>query len=261
MMQPFFREAGSGPGVVCLHSNASSSAQWRGLMDALAPRFHVVAADSYGAGKSPPWPADRRIALRDEVALLEPVFARAGDPFALVGHSYGGAIALIAAVTYPRRVRALALYEPTLFALVEQESPSPNDVDGIRNTVTASVAALKAGDQAGAARFFIDFWMGAGSFDRMPERNQAVIAETVTNVQGWKDALFGELTPLSAFAALNVPVLLIVGKKSPLSSRAVAQRLMRVLPRVEVVELEGLGHMGPVTHPDNVNEVIRRFFE
>ena len=34
----FFREAGRGPGVVCLHSNASSSSQWRALMDGLAPR-------------------------------------------------------------------------------------------------------------------------------------------------------------------------------------------------------------------------------
>src|SRR5688572_14337283 len=85
---PFFREAGSGPGVVCLHSNASTCGQWRGLMEALAPRCHVLAADSYGAGKSPPWPTDRQVVLRDEVALLEPVFARAGDPFALVGHSY-----------------------------------------------------------------------------------------------------------------------------------------------------------------------------
>ena len=48
---PFFREAGEGPGVICLHSNASSSGQWRGLMDLLAPNFRVLAADSYGAGK------------------------------------------------------------------------------------------------------------------------------------------------------------------------------------------------------------------
>jgi pimeloyl-ACP methyl ester carboxylesterase len=41
----------------------------------------------------------------------------------------------------------------------------------------------------------------------------------------------------------------------------VAQRLSRVLPRVDVVELEGLGHMGPVTHPDIVNDAIRRFIE
>jgi pimeloyl-ACP methyl ester carboxylesterase len=258
---PSFREAGSGPGVVCLHSNASSSGQWRGLMEALAPKFHVLAADSYGAGKSPAWPMDRTIRLRDEVALLEPVLTRAGDPFSLVGHSYGGAIALIVAITQPRRVRALALYEPTLFALVEQESPAPNDVDGIRNAVINAVAALDAGDQRTAARCFIDFWMGAGSYDRMPERNQTAIVEAVTNIQRWKDALFGEPTPLGAFAELDVPVLLMVGKKSPLSSRAVAQRLMRVLPRLELVELDNLGHMGPVTNPDAVNPSICHFLE
>lgn len=258
-MTPFYREAGAGPGVVCVHSNASSSAQWRGLMDLLAPSFNVLAPDSYGAGKSPPWPSDRKIALRDEVALIEPVLARAGDPFSLVGHSYGGGICLVAAVAQPQRIKAMALYEPTLFALVEQESPSPNDVDGIRNTVASSVAALERGDALAAARYFIDFWMGPGSFDRMPERNQAAIAEAGKNIQGWKDCLFDEPTPLSAFARLDMPVLLMVGTKSPLSSRAVSKRLAGVLPKVEVVDMDGLGHMAPVTNPEPVNRLVAHF--
>ena len=58
----------------------------------------------------------------------------------------------------------------------------------------------------------------------MPERNQAAIAEAGRNIQRWKDALFDELTPLAAFAELDVPVLLITGTGSPLSSRAVVQR-------------------------------------
>ena len=259
MSAPFFREAGSGPGVVCLHSNASSSSQWRGLMELLAARFHVLAPDTYGAGKSPPWPQGRKVALRDEVALLDPVFARAGERFSLVGHSYGGGIALIAALAHRQRLRSMALYEPTLFALVERESP--NDVDGIRNAVAAAVAALGRGDALAAARCFIDFWMDEGAFDRMPERVQAASAEAVRNIQGWKEALFGEPTPAEAFAALDVPVLLMVGSKSPLSSRAVARRLGRLLPRAELAELEGLGHMGPITHPDVVNQRIRGFLE
>jgi pimeloyl-ACP methyl ester carboxylesterase len=254
-----FREAGAGPGVVCLHANASSAAQWRALMDLLAPRFHALAADSYGAGKSPSWPAGRSITLRDEAALLEPVLERAGGRFSLVGHSYGGAVALMTALVNPEPVRAMALYEPTLFALVEQESPPPNEVDGIRSAVAAALEALRAGDTAGAARCFIDFWMGEGSFERMPERNRAAIAEAVRNVQGWKDALFGEPTPASAFRRLDMPVLLLVGSRSPLSSRAVARRLLQVLPHVECVELEGLGHMAPVTHADAVNARIATF--
>jgi pimeloyl-ACP methyl ester carboxylesterase len=91
--EPFCREAGAGPGVICLHSNASTSGQWRGLIDCLAPSFHVFAPDSYGAGKSPERPSDRVITLRDEVELIEPVLERAGDPLVLVGHSYGAAIA------------------------------------------------------------------------------------------------------------------------------------------------------------------------
>ena len=258
-MSAFYREAGAGPGVVCVHSNASSSAQWRGLMDLLAPSFHVLAPDSYGAGKSPPWPTERKIALRDEVALLEPVFARAGDPFSLVGHSYGGAVCLVAALAQPQRIKAMALYEPTLFALVEQQSPSPNDVDGIREAVVASLAALNAGDSAAAARAFIDFWMAPGAFDRMPERVQAATIDAVKNIQGWKDALFGEPTRLSAFAQLDIPVLLMVGTKSPLSSRAVAERLAGALPKVEVAEMDGLGHMGPVTNPEPVNRRVSDF--
>jgi len=260
-LAPFVREAGSGPGVVCIHSNASTSGQWRGLMERLAPRFHVLAPDSYGSGKTAEWHSDRVISLRDEVRLIEPVLRDAGAQMTLIGHSYGGAVALIAALKNPGRVRALALYEPTLFALVEQESRSPNDVDGIRNAADAAISLVEAGDPVGASRRFIDFWMGGGSFERMPERNRAAIAEAVRNVQGWKDALFDEPTPADAFRALDVPVLLLVGTRSPLSSRAVARRLAARLPQVEALELDGLGHMAPVTHPDVVNARIARFLD
>ena len=260
-MTAFFREAGAGPGVVCLHSNASNSSQWRGLMDLLAPKFHVLAADSYGAGKSPPWPSGRTVVLRDEVALLEPVFAKAGDRFTLVGHSYGGAIALIAAVTQPQRVRALALYEPTLFALIDAESPPPNDADGIKNAVIAAAAYLDAGDPDRAAEQFIDYWMGKGAWARTPDARKPPISASVANIAGWAHALMKEPMPLAAFRNLKVPVLYMTGSESPASSLAVARLLTKALPNVEVVELKGMGHMGPITHPDAVNAAISRFLE
>jgi pimeloyl-ACP methyl ester carboxylesterase len=256
---PFFREAGAGPGVVCLHSNASQSGQWRALMETLAPQFHVLAADSYGAGKSPAWMAERPLGLRDEVALLEPVFDRAGGSFALVGHSYGGAVALMAAVTQPERVRALVLYEPTLFALVDAERPAPNEVDGIRNAVTTAAAAVEAGDLDQAAEGFIDFWTGKGAWQRTPDARKAPIANSMVNIRAWGKALFSEPTPLAAFAELDIPVLCMVGNDSPLSSRSVARVLTRALPRAEVVQFEGLGHMAPITHPDAINATIADF--
>ena len=255
---PFVREAGTGPAVVCIHANASSSTQWRSLMDLLSSTHRVLAPDCYGAGKSPEWLSDRTIRLDDEVDLLEPVLA-AAESCVLVGHSYGAAVALIAALRHPERVRALALYEPTLFAVVDAEQPPPNRADGIRDTVAASAAALDAGDREGAARLFIDFWMGEGSLDRMPAPRKAAVADSVVNVRRWGHALLTEPTPARAFAALRMPVLYMVGETSPESAHAVASILLPVLPRVQAVRLPGLGHMAPVTHPDRVNAEIARF--
>jgi pimeloyl-ACP methyl ester carboxylesterase len=52
-----------------------------------------------------------------------------------------------------------------------------------------------------------------------------------------------------------------MGKDSPVSSRGVGRLLTRVLPQLRLVEFEGLGHMGPITHPKIVNEAILRFVE
>jgi len=261
MEKVFFREAGAGRGVVCLHANASTSGQWRALMERLAPKFRVLAPDLYDAGKSPRWPSETVIRLRDEAAMIEPVLEKAGSPLVLVGHSYGAAVALIAALMNPGRVRALALYEPTLFALVDAAQPPPNDADGIRIAVAASVAALEAGDEDAAAERFIDYWMGAGAWAKIPEERKPPIAASVVNIRRWAYALMTEPTPLEAFRSLDVPVLYMTGKRSTASARGVARLLTAVLPRVEVVEFDELGHMAPVTHPFPVNEKISAFLD
>jgi pimeloyl-ACP methyl ester carboxylesterase len=255
----YFREVGSGAGVVCIHSNASSSGQWRALMELLAPEFHVVAPDLYDSGKSPAWSSDRALRLDDEVTLLEPALTRAGSPLMLVGHSYGGAVALMAALARPDRVRAVALYEPTLFSLLDAESPAPNDADGIRNAVEDAAAALDRGERDAAAERFIDYWSGPGTWKAMPEDRKAPIAASMTNVRRWGHALFGEPTLLAAFRALHVPVFYMTGKRSQVSALGVARLLTSALPRVERVEFEDMGHMGPITHPGRVNETIRAF--
>lgn len=261
MLEPSYREAGVGPGVVCVHANASTSGQWRGLMELLAPNFHVIAPDSYDSGKSPRWPSDREIRLADEARLIEPLLDKAGAPVVLVGHSYGGAVALISALMFRPRVRALALYEPTLFSLIEAESPAPNDADGIRNAVHGSSAALDAGNPDEAARCFIDFWMGEGAWQQTPEARKPPIAESMRNVRRWAYALMTEPAPLDVFRTLDIPVLYMVGKRSPLPAHGVARRLIPALPQVKVVEFEKLGHMAPVTHPDPVNQAIKAFLE
>ena len=259
--KPFVREGGAGPRVVCIHANASSSSQWRGLIDLLSPRHHVLAPDSYGSGKSPDWHSDRFISLRDEVALIEPVLVETQHPCVLVGHSYGGAVALIAALAHPAKVRALALYEPTLFSLIDAEGPPPNEADGIRIAVHAASAALERGDRDAAAEAFIDYWMGNGSWASTPEPRKQPIASSVANVRRWSHALFAEPTPLAAFRQLDIPVLYMIGRRSTASVHGVARILLSALPQVQVVRFDALGHMGPITHPEVVNAAIEQFLK
>lgn len=246
---------------MCIHSNASSSGQWRGLMELLSPTHHVLAPDSYGSGKSAGWPSAGALTLADEVAFMEPVLARSASPVHLVGHSYGAAVALKAALTFPGRVRSLALYEPTLFSLIDALAPPPNAADGIRNAVAAAGAALDAGDRDSAAQAFIDYWMGEGAWAKTPEQRRPPIADSVVNVRHWAYALFTEPAPLQAFRSLDIPVLYMVGQRSTASAHGVAEILAPALPRVRTVNFEGLGHMGPITHPEVVNAQIKGFLE
>jgi len=255
----FFREAGRGAAVVCVHASASSSAQWRPLMDRLAGRFRTLAADLYGSGKSPMWPAVRPLSLADEVALLDPVLAAAGRRFHLVGHSYGGAVALRAALAAPGRVESLVLFEPVLFSVLTAEDPTQPAAREIAAVRDDTVRALERGDPRASGARFVDYWMGAGAWAAMPEPRREALAGAMTTVKAEWDAAFREPTTLSAFAELDVPVFYLTGSESPASSRAVARLLTKTLPRVTAVEIEGVGHMGPVTHPDRINTLIERY--
>lgn len=227
-------------------------------MDRLAGRFRTLAADLYGSGKSPMWPAVRPLSLADEVALLDTILAAAGRRFHLVGHSYGGAVALRAALAAPGRVESLVLFEPVLFSVLTAEDPTQPAAREIAAVRDDTVRALERGDPRASGARFVDYWMGAGAWAAMPEPRREALAGAMTTVKAEWDAAFRERTPLSAFAELDVPVLCLTGSESPASSRAVARLLTKTLPRVTAVEIEGVGHMGPVTHPDRINTLIER---
>ena len=258
---PFFQEQGRGEGVICLHSNASTSSQWRQLSDTLSDRFHVLAADGYGAGKSPDWPPATSATLDAEVDFLSPVLQAAGDRFHVVGHSYGAAVALQLAARYPERVRSVVVYEPTLFYLVAGDHPSTSPAAGIWRASSDATALVQGGDPTSAAERFVDFWMQDGSWREMPEKRQAMVARSLRNVGRWRDATFGAAAQAVAFASLQVPVLLMWGERSPESAQSVVRLLAATLPNVKLGPQPGLGHMGPITDPERANSQIASFLD
>ncbi|MEP7022771.1 MAG: alpha/beta hydrolase [Actinomycetota bacterium] len=255
--QPSLGQASATASVVCLHASASSSRQWRPLQRQLAASHQMLVPDLYGSGDSPQWTGDRALTLADEVALLEPVLQAAGRPFCLVGHSYGGAVALRAALSDPGRIQSLVLIEPVMFSLLvadDPDQPAAREIIAVRDGADAAVAR---GALDRAAERFIDYWMGLGTLAAMPPARRAAAAEAMRDVRHEWSALFAETTPLAAYAALDMPTLFLAGSQSPASARRVTALLAATLPRATVTELDGAGHMSPVTHPGLVNAAVQ----
>jgi pimeloyl-ACP methyl ester carboxylesterase len=230
-------------------------------MESLASRYRTLAVDLYGYGQSPAWPDDQKLWLADEARLIEPVLREAGERFHLVGHSYGGAVALRVALDRPGRLRALVLYEPVLFAALLAEDaaqPAAREIASVRDDTSE---AVDRGDLEASGARFVDYWMGAGAWANTPEKRRPALATAMRKVKAEWHAVFHEPTPVTAWSRLTVPTLFLKGTDSPASTRNIARLLIAQLPDVTVVELPGVGHMGPVTHPEQVNAEIAAFLD
>ncbi len=256
---PGIKEAGKGPSVVCIHGSASTSGQWRPLMERLSDGFRIIAPDLYGHGRTPPWPDHRGMHVDDEVDLLEHAFRTAGDQFHLIGHSWGGAIALKAALRHRSRLISLTLFEPALWSLlIAHDSTSRASQEILRNR-NETQQMMDAGNFDGAAEYFIDYWLGQDTWKAMSEPRRATVAAGMSAASPEWYASFHEPTSLAAFAALDVTTLLLSGRNSTIPARTITELLSSVLPKARVLNLPEMGHMGPVTHPEVVNSAIEAF--
>lgn len=250
---PFVRELGDGQTVVCLHSSTSSHKQWLPLMMQLADRYRVMAVDLAGHGKKT-WPGGSADALQEDLRLLEVVAG--GKPVHLIGHSYGGALALRYALRDARGVRSLTLYEPAAWDLL-LDDPS-QDIFDLARDVESKVAA---GNFSTAARVFVDYWNGAGSWDRLAPFHQERIAQEMKQVVAHFSALFTDPLSLSAYASLRMPVLLLSGELGPQCGRRTSRLLADAMRGAALKVFPTAGHMGPMTSPYAVNDAIEQFLD
>jgi pimeloyl-ACP methyl ester carboxylesterase len=245
----------SGPCVVLLHSSQSNTGQWRALIQQLQSDYHIIGVDLLGYGKAPAPNVDDVEAFRfsDEVPrIVEAVTALLGDePVFLLGHSYGGALALKLALEQHLKVQALAVFEPVAFHVLEASEPARQEIEIIATQMDAEHPVR-------STAAFVDYWNQPGFFAALPEKVQQLMASQATKVAMDFAALMGEPHKLVDYRRLDKPVLLLTGSATQLSAKRVAEQLQQVLPDVRVRELD-CGHMGPLTHPQLVNPELCKF--
>ena len=259
-MKPFDFRAGEASGrqtVVLLHSSASSSRQWNALVERLGGRFDVHTVDFHGHGAQPAWIGRRPLTLADEVRLVEPILRAAGCVH-LVGHSYGGAVALKVAELHPQSVRGLVVYEPVLFPWLLADDPSASALQEVLAVSDAVERHVQRGEVHAAAAVFVNYWSGSGAWEQLLPSRQDAIAARMRAVQPHFGALYREdFVRIRALAGRSL--LYVTGTVTAASTRRLGALARNALPRALHEELAGAGHMGPITHEAEFNARIEQF--
>jgi len=246
--------------VVCLHSSAASGKQWRRLVAdgancGQAWQWHTP--DLYGHGGRPDWPELMPSQLSVEAnGVLAGLPFPASQGFHLVGHSYGGAVALQIALQQPQRVLSLTLYEPVAFGVLPALGPNEPEWEEITEVAATLGAALDRGNDFGAARGFCAYWQGRDVWPDMDFAQHMRLAEAMPTVRRHFEALFAAQWSDSLLDLLSMPVQLICGSATRASARRVLQSLSVRLPLVKLKMLEGAGHMAPIVDAARVNALI-----
>jgi pimeloyl-ACP methyl ester carboxylesterase len=254
-----YADSGSGETVLLMHSSAGSNAQWRSLTESLQDTYRFLAPDLYGYGGTDAWPGQGPLGLAEEAALADAVLAGTDDPIHLVGHSYGGAVALRFALQHAKRLRSLTLIEPVAFHLLRGATADAADrsLFGAVAEVAAVVSkATATGDYRGAMAHFVDYWNGDGAWSRTKPDLRAALAQRTPKVALDFWATMTEATPRAAYRQIAVPTLVLRGSESPLPTRRIAELVANALPKARLRTIDGAGHMLPLTHREAVNAAV-----
>jgi pimeloyl-ACP methyl ester carboxylesterase len=246
-------EAGRGASLILLHAGVADRTMWREHLEPLAAAgYRVVAVDLPGFGKAPA-PQTEDAPWND---VLETMDALGIERAALVGNSFGGAVALRVGLVAPARVSALVLISvPPL----DLEHPSPE----LRAAWEAEGAAMERGDVDAAVRAVVEAW----TLPDAPAEMRARVAEMQRRaflVQAGASPAPEAPDPVEqnpgGLATLDVPSLVAVGEREQFSDfRDGAPALARKLPGARHAMIDGAGHLAPLESPTTFREILLDF--
>jgi len=241
-------EAGEGPAVLLLHAGIADRTMWDEHLEPLAAAgYRVVAMDLPGFGEAVAGPGP--VAHWEDVpATMDALgIGRA----AIVGNSFGAAVALRVAAVAPQRVDSLALFSASA---VPEPDPSPE----LLAAWEAEEAAVAAGDVEQAVAAVVSAWVRPQAPDEVRDRIAAMQRANYASHQEQEPEQ--AVDPLEEDPALvgriGCPTLIAAGEGDLVDFRNAVGELDALLPRSKTALLADCGHLAPLEAPQEFRRLV-----
>lgn len=242
-----YDEAGTGPAVILLHAGVADRSMWSELLPALADAgYRAIALDLPGFGDAPVEPGPQA-PWNDVLAAMNELGV---ERAALVGNSFGAAVALRVAVIAPARVGALMLVSTPMPA-----EPS----EQLAAAWGAEEEALERGDVDAAVEAVAEAWTRPGPVRERVAAMQRRAFELQLEAGEVEDASDPVEEDPESLTRIDVPVLAAAGEDDMPDFLTGMDTLARVLPTARAVVIAGAGHVAPLDAPDAFRELVVEF--
>ena len=253
---------GEGRPVVLIHGNPGSGQDWTRVFGPLSGLHKVIAFDRPGHGRSER-PKHIDVTVEVQARLLHDALKQLHvERPIVVGHSWGGALALVYAINYPQEVAGVVLVAPAVYAsqdgvsLVSELPTVPVIGDAVNFVLTPLLAAT----------FVRSALKKAFSPDPVPPGYERTVVSEWTKPKKVKAyaldnaSLNSSLKKLSLrYSEITVPVSILTGDSDLIvSGKENAARLHEALPKSNLIVLPKTGHELPVNRSQAVVDEIEK---
>ncbi len=255
-IEGYFEQQGSGSPIVFIHGSYATTSTWKKMVEQLAVNNNCISIKLPGHCGTPEPDDFSDPTMETELAIIERVVTQLTDqPIHIVGHSYGGVVALAQALKGSLDLSQMTLFEPVaVWVLDRVKDTEMNDIVQRFLAKYRHDVSRKIPYSCGQV---IDFWGGDGAFAPLPDFiKDSMDALVINNIRHW-DICESIPSRHSDLQGCHVPTRVVCGTQSNPVAHAISNHLNKEIPNSRKYVIEGASHFLVTSHASECLSVLQ----